>query len=404
MLIAYDRDEAGEAAAEALAAELTKRGIGAYRIQFPRGLDANAYAQKLQPAGRGLELLIGKAVWLGKGPAPALSPQRVAPAEEAPAAETASEERAAEAASEESVADPPAEELAPPSPAGEDEAPREPTGEAAAGLSAPPPGEPAPPLAAPPERAEAAPPAASEEPRPSKKPPGVEQRREEVVLRMGDRRWRVRGLAKNKSLEVLRVNVLVARGEAFHVDTFDLYLAKSRQQFAVQAAAELEMEERVVKADLGQVFQRLEALQEEQLSRELEPEKKTVEVSGTDRQEAMEFLLDPDMMDRILRDFDRCGVVGKRGPLARARSEVERSETERSHPVDVNAQRRRSIRCAPSSKVQPLHLPWAYMAGRGDLAEARRPLGGGDPVELGGGQELADGGGAGFRARGLSAR
>ena len=287
VLIAYDRDDAGEAAAEQLAVELTERGIGAYRIQFPRGLDANAYAQKLQPASRSLELLIGKAVWLGKGPAPALSlAPRAAPAEEAPAEETAGEERAADtaaAASEESAANAPAEELAPPSPAGEDEAPREPTGKAAAGLSAPTPEEPPPSLAAPPERAEAAPPAVSAEPHPPNKPPAVEQRRDEVVLQIGDRRWRVRGLAKNKSLEVLRINVLVARGEAFHVDTFDLYLAKSRHQFAVQAAAELEMEERVVKADLGRVFLRLEALQEEQLRQTLEPEKKTVEVRGADR-------------------------------------------------------------------------------------------------------------------------
>ena len=44
-----------------------------------------------------------------------------------------------------------------------------------------------------------------------------------MVITLGDRRWRVRGLARNMSFEQLRVNVLVsaAGAEVFHVDTFD---------------------------------------------------------------------------------------------------------------------------------------------------------------------------------------
>ena len=394
VLIAYDRDEAGEAAAEQLAAELAERGIGAYRIQFPRGLDANAYAQKVQPAARSLELLIRNAIGLGKGPAPALSSssQQVASAEEALIEEAESEERAAEAMVGEPPVPAPQEprfamsdadasaqpEPAPPrtvDPPADVSASEEPPplaarqaatagrraqrGEAcdaersssrqaatagrraqrggacdaeqsssrqaatagrraqrgrseaqperSSSSSAPTPAQSASPGTTEQVVAEAAPPAASS----PTEPPAVEQRGDEVVMRMGDRRWRVRGLAKNKSHEVLRVNVLVARGEAFHVDTFDLYVSKSRQQFVAQAAAELEVEERGVKADLGQVLQRLEVLQEEQIRRALEPEQKTVVVTDAEREEALELLRDPDLLDRILRDFDRCGVVGE---------------------------------------------------------------------------------------------
>jgi DNA primase len=42
VLIAYDRDEAGDRAAGKLAQKLTAQGIACYRIQFPKGLDANA--------------------------------------------------------------------------------------------------------------------------------------------------------------------------------------------------------------------------------------------------------------------------------------------------------------------------------------------------------------------------
>jgi DNA primase len=49
VLIAYDRDEAGEKAAAKLAEELLGMGIECYRIQFPHRMDANEYALKVQP-------------------------------------------------------------------------------------------------------------------------------------------------------------------------------------------------------------------------------------------------------------------------------------------------------------------------------------------------------------------
>jgi DNA primase len=70
VLIAYDRDEAGDRAADKLAARLIAEGIEAWRIQFPKGMDANEYALKVAPATRSLGLAIRKSVWLGNGLAP----------------------------------------------------------------------------------------------------------------------------------------------------------------------------------------------------------------------------------------------------------------------------------------------------------------------------------------------
>src|SRR6202044_65104 len=60
---------------------------------------------------------------------------------------------------------------------------------------------------------------------------------DELRIGVEDRRWRIRGLGKASSFEVLRVNVLVAgehprRGEVFHVDSLDLYSARARGVFA----------------------------------------------------------------------------------------------------------------------------------------------------------------------------
>jgi DNA primase catalytic core len=79
--IAYDRDEAGNNAAAKLSEELRQMGIECFRVLFPKDMDANAYALKVQPAARSLGVLLNKAEWLGKGQRPeprALEPVIVA--------------------------------------------------------------------------------------------------------------------------------------------------------------------------------------------------------------------------------------------------------------------------------------------------------------------------------------
>ena len=136
-------------------------------------------------------------------------------------------------------------------------------------------------------------------------------RENEVALVLGDRRWRVRGLAKNLSYDVLKVNVLVARGERLHVDTLDLYSAKARASYVIQAAIELQVSEEIVKSDLGRVFLKLEALQDEAIRKVLEPQVPAITVSEPDQAEAMALLKSPDLLDRILADFEACGIVGE---------------------------------------------------------------------------------------------
>jgi hypothetical protein len=244
-------------------------------------MDVNEYAQKVQPAAKSLELVIRKAVWLGKGKAPAVATAS-APIDSPLSAPGASEEAAKEASDTESdrVCD--------------GEVPTPATSSASAD------DEPAPPLAA------------SPEPAPPPEPPQASERGEEIAFALGDRRWRIRGLAKCTSFDALRVNVLVAReGHGFHVDTLDLYAARQRAAFVKQAAEELGLEERAVKKDLGQVLLRLEALQEEAIRKALEPKEKEVALSDAEQAAALDLLRDPHLLDRLLADFGRCGVVGE---------------------------------------------------------------------------------------------
>jgi len=70
ILIAYDRDTAGDKAAIDLSIRLMKQGIDCYRIQFPKKMDANEYALQVQPAEKSLGVCIRSAVWMGKGEKP----------------------------------------------------------------------------------------------------------------------------------------------------------------------------------------------------------------------------------------------------------------------------------------------------------------------------------------------
>ena len=269
VLIAYDRDEAGEKAALALADELMVMGIECFRVLFPKGMDASEYALKVTPAAKSLAVLLNKAQWLGKGKPPdresvEIIPAPVADDEPTPPAAT---EKPAEPAAKETMND------------------------TVFSL------------------------AAEQPPVPTPSPPVVDVpadvKGEEIVITLGDRRYRIRGLAKNLSYELLKVNLLASRGDGFHVDTLDLYSARQRSVFQKQAAIEMAVKEEIVKRDLGRVLLKLEELQDEQIRKTLEPKQEQITLSEAEKAPALDLLKDHQLLDRILTDFARCGVVGE---------------------------------------------------------------------------------------------
>ena len=334
VLIAFDRDTAGERAAERVAKELVAGGMSAWRVLFPNGMDANEYARKVTPANKSLELAVRQAQWMGGARSvavPAELDSRSNTSDRAPKNGSYSEQTTAERdgdapakrdravasrdrdkgaaydALEATIGE--AAELLASTSDGAAEAPDS----LAAALDAmvaerdhgPEPS----PLAA-----HSSPTSlASDEPRPA-----VEVKDEEVVIALGDRHWRIRGLGKNLSYEQLRVNVLVrregaerARGSGFFVDTLELYSARQRGAFVKQAAEELGVDERVVKRDLGRLLAELEALQDTAIRKKLEPEPEGTVMSDEERAEALALLRDPRLLDRIVEDLGETGIVGE---------------------------------------------------------------------------------------------
>lgn len=152
----------------------------------------------------------------------------------------------------------------------------------------------------------------SHEGEPSNDDLDVEQSDNEVVVTFADRRWRIRGLEKNLSYERLKVNLMVSRKDGVHVDTFDLYSSRHRAGFLKAAAAELYVEEELIKKDLAKLLRKLEELQDERIKATLTPtEAKTPELTDAQRREAFGLLKDRNLLGRIVNDFDRYGLVGE---------------------------------------------------------------------------------------------
>jgi DNA primase len=140
----------------------------------------------------------------------------------------------------------------------------------------------------------------------------------EVTLHVESRRWRVRGLDRNTTNGVMRVNLLVFndRNERFHVDSLDLYHSRSRRVYLKEASEETAISEFDLRSDLGRVLLKLEQIQAEQRANR-KAEKQPVEINDAQRDRAMDLLKDEHLLDRILRDFESCGIVGERaGKLA----------------------------------------------------------------------------------------
>lgn len=132
----------------------------------------------------------------------------------------------------------------------------------------------------------------------------------EIIFHTADRRYRVRGLEKNASAARLHVNLKVDRLDAMHVDSVDLYSDRSRRQFVKRVGEEVCVPEEAVKQDLARILRKLEELQVERAGGALaEPE--PVELSQSERRAALELLKDPKLLDRILADYERLGVVGE---------------------------------------------------------------------------------------------
>jgi hypothetical protein len=136
---------------------------------------------------------------------------------------------------------------------------------------------------------------------------------DDIRLQRGPRSYRVRGLARNLSAEVLKVTLRLNAGDRLHLDTLDLYQARARTAFAKAAALELGVAASVIAGDLSALVIALEPLQEAAIRGALPANAGSDVPALTPAQEAagLALLRDPQLVERIVADVEAIGVVGE---------------------------------------------------------------------------------------------
>ena len=137
----------------------------------------------------------------------------------------------------------------------------------------------------------------------------------QIVL--DNREYRVRGLT-GVGLEKLKINLRLNVGNLFHLDTLDLYQARARANFAQIAAKHCRVNESVINADLLSLIETLEAERLSMRKTSTNEAESTAAMTEAEKREAIAFLKDEKLCERIVEDFRRCGLVGERSTVLTA--------------------------------------------------------------------------------------
>lgn len=248
VLIAYDRDEAGDQGAERVAADLLACGLEAWRVPFPPGMDANEYALKSGSPESVLGLALQQARWLGSGNGPGVVFSHESPS--APEVTASPQGPATASAASQAATDVVVHEIST-------------SGDLLLTCG----------------------------PR---------------VWRV--RGWQKQ---RQPDAMKVNVQVRDSLTGAFHVDNPDMYNARQRQNYISTAAAELACESSVIKRECGRLLLLLEQKQDDARQAEVTDSNPAIAMSTEDETAALALLKSPDLVSRISDDLAACGVVGE---------------------------------------------------------------------------------------------
>jgi DNA primase len=300
--LAYDADDAGERAAQRDAERFRAHGIEVFRVKFPHGMDANEYAQKVKPADKSLALLLNSAQWLGAGqakPAPnAASP----PPEPRKHVAMVVDELTGEPlpiVDKESLETGVGWSPSPFVPAPYAEVVAQASSLLAASVSS------------------LKPDAAKEEkPQPTAPTsPTLEQRGDAWFMELEGREYRVAGLEKTLGTDALKVALRVRVGgpsgsDRFHLDQVDLCRDTERRRFIERAAEETGLLPDLLKRDMGRLLLAVEQAQAE-LAKPVENVAAAVTLTPEERDEALAWLREPNLIARLREAFHQAGIIGE---------------------------------------------------------------------------------------------
>ena len=147
---------------------------------------------------------------------------------------------------------------------------------------------------------------------PEKTPPHCEKTRDGLVLEMDGVRYEMQILPPFSSR--LRVSLRGMRGEHFLQDRLDLYLHRDRLKLAKQLGSQLQLARLDAERHHSEIFRLCEEWVRERRQRDKpaeETEAQKMELTATQREQALHFLRHPQLVGSILSDMEQLGFVGE---------------------------------------------------------------------------------------------
>jgi len=285
VIVCYDNDEAGNKGANELAQQLEAEGVEAWRIELPAGSDVNDVARRAKDAKAELASLLAAANRMLPAPGHRVVPMAWDDLTDQPLPIVTAESFEGIGWVDEKDADQ-LFAMQPPLPAEEAEGNN-------GGRGA---GEPKP-----------------HETKPAESSlPAFTVNNDTAELTIGERRWRVRGLESNTAFDHLKVNVRVEYRGRFHVDVIDLFAHKARQSFLAAASEITGAEKAVLEPDLLTLLNHLERHQEARVLEKMRPAVTAgPDMAPEDEVKALAMLSEPRLLDLVLADLHKCGLVGE---------------------------------------------------------------------------------------------
>ena len=265
--IAYDADDAGDRAAQRDAERFRAHGVEVFRVKFPHGMDANEYACNVKPADKSLALLLNSAAWQGGGARPVTASKT--PVNNAPAPSLSLVAASVSGLVEDAAKEKSAGALPP--------VPLAPSGALSAGSAC---------------------------------PSALQPRDEAWFMELEGREYRVAGLEKTIGSDALKVTLRLRLGDRFHLDQVDLCRDSERRRFVERAVEETGLTADLLKRDMGKLLLAVEQAQVE-LARPQEAAAPVVTLTPEEREEALQWLRQPNLVERLRQAFHQAGIIGE---------------------------------------------------------------------------------------------
>ena len=153
-------------------------------------------------------------------------------------------------------------------------------------------------------------PEAAKEEKPPPATPTLEQRGDAWFLDVEDREYRVSGLEKTLGTDALKIALRLRAGERFHLDQVDLCRDAERRRFIERAAEETGLTPDLLKRDVARLLLAVEQAQTE-LAKPAERIAPVVTLSPEEREAALKWLREPNLIGRLREAFHQAGVIGE---------------------------------------------------------------------------------------------